>query len=63
MWSTWHPTIFAALAPACATVVEANWSRFSFFMVVVQQIRHPLGHTAVWQGFAAWVAMHMPSFS
>jgi hypothetical protein len=37
------------------------WS--TIFMVVVQQIRHPLGHTAVWQGFAAWVAMHMPSFS
>ena len=33
------------------------------FMVVVQQIRHPLGHAAAWQSFAAWVAMHMPSFS
>jgi len=37
------------------------WS--TIFMVVVQQIRHPLGHTAGWQSFAAWVAMHMPSFS
>jgi hypothetical protein len=37
------------------------WS--TIFMVVVQQIRHPLGHTAVWQSFAAWVAIHMPSFS
>ena len=37
------------------------WS--TIFMVVVQQIRHPLGHTAAWQSFAAWVAMHMPSFS
>jgi hypothetical protein len=37
------------------------WS--AIFMVVVQQIRHPLGHTAAWQSFAAWVAMHMPSFS
>ena len=35
----------------------------TIFMVVVQQIRHPLGHTAAWQSFAAWVAMHMPSFS
>ena len=35
----------------------------AIFMVVVQQIRHPLGHTAAWQNFAAWVAMHMPSFS
>ena len=37
------------------------WS--TIFMVVVQQMRHPLGHTAAWQSFAAWVAMHMPSFS
>ena len=37
------------------------WS--TIFMIVVQQMRHPLGHTAVWQSFAAWVAMHMPSFS
>jgi hypothetical protein len=37
------------------------WS--TIFMVVVQQIRHPVGHTAAWQSFAAWVAMHMPSFS
>jgi len=35
----------------------------TIFMVVVQQIRHPLGHTAAWQSFAAWVAMHMASFS
>ena len=35
----------------------------TIFMVVVQQIRHPLGHTAAWQSFAAWVAVHMPSFS
>lgn len=37
------------------------WS--AIFLVFVQQIRHPLGHTAAWQSFAAWVAMHMPSFS
>jgi hypothetical protein len=37
------------------------WS--AIFMVVVQQICYPLGHTAAWQSFAAWVAMHMPSFS
>jgi hypothetical protein len=36
------------------------WS--AIFMVVVQQMRHPLSHTAAWQSFAAWVAMHMPSF-
>lgn len=36
------------------------WS--AIFMVVVQQVRHPLSHTAAWQSFAAWVAMHMPSF-
>jgi len=36
------------------------WS--TIFLVVGQQIRHPLGHTAAWQSFAAWVAMHMPSF-
>jgi len=37
------------------------WS--TIFLTVVQQIRHPLGHTAAWQSFAAWVAVHMPSFS
>ena len=37
------------------------WS--TIFIVVLQQIRHPLGHTAAWQSFAAWVAIHMPSFS
>jgi len=37
------------------------WS--TIFMTAVQQIRHPLGHTAAWQSFAAWVATHMPSFS
>ena len=37
------------------------WS--TIFMTAVQQIRHLLGHTAAWQSFAAWVAMHMPSFS
>jgi hypothetical protein len=35
----------------------------TIFMVVVQQIRDPLGHTAAWQRLAAWVATHMPSFS
>jgi len=35
----------------------------TIFLVVVQQVRHPLGYTAAWQSFAAWVAMHMPSFS
>jgi hypothetical protein len=37
------------------------WS--TIFMVVVQQMRYPLSHTAAWQSFAAWVAMHMLSFS
>jgi hypothetical protein len=36
------------------------WS--TIFLVVAQQVRHPLSHTAAWQSFAAWVAMHMPSF-
>jgi hypothetical protein len=38
-----------------------TWS--ALFLVVAQEIRHPLGNTAAWQSFAAWVAMHMPSFS
>ena len=37
------------------------WS--AIFMVIVQQICLPLGRTAAWQSFAAWVATHMPSFS
>lgn len=35
----------------------------AIFMTCVQQIRHPLGHTAAFQRFAAWIAVHMPSFS
>jgi FtsH-binding integral membrane protein len=27
----------------------------SVFLIVLQQVRMPLGRTAVWQGFAAWV--------
>jgi len=37
------------------------WS--TIFLVIAQQIRHPLSHTAAWQSFAAWVALHTPSFS
>jgi hypothetical protein len=33
----------------------------TIFMVFVQQIRHPLGHTATWQRLADWVAMRTPS--
>ncbi|HET8923007.1 MAG TPA: hypothetical protein VFN26_08440 [Candidatus Acidoferrum sp.] len=36
------------------------WS--SAFLLVVQQGRHLIGHTAAWQSFAAWVATHSPSF-
>lgn len=36
------------------------WS--SMVLLVVQQVRHPLGHTTAWQSFAAWVATHAPSF-
>jgi len=35
----------------------------AIFLVVVQQLRHPVGHSAAWQSFAAWVAVHMPSFT
>lgn len=34
------------------------WS--SAFLLAVQQARHPLGHSAAWQQFAAWAALHMP---
>ena len=30
-----HPMIFAALARACATVLEANWNRFSFSLATL----------------------------
>jgi len=32
------------------------WS--SVFLLVVQQARHPISHTALWQSFAAWVGTH-----
>ena len=34
----------------------------SAFLVVVQQLRHPLGHTATWQTFATWIQTHSISF-
>jgi len=34
----------------------------TIFIFAVQQACDPLGRTAGWQSFAAWVAMHMPSF-
>jgi hypothetical protein len=37
------------------------WS--TIFVVVVQQLRFPVGNASAWQTFAAWVATHMPSFS
>jgi len=36
------------------------WS--TIFVVVVQQSRHPVGHTAGWQSFASWVATHLHLF-
>ena len=35
----------------------------AIFVVAVQQLCYPLGRSGAWQSFAAWVAMHMPSFS
>ncbi len=37
------------------------WS--SVFLVVVQQVRHPIGHTVAWQSFAAWVGTHFTALS
>jgi hypothetical protein len=34
----------------------------SGFLVAVQQLRHPVSHTAVWQAFAAWAQTHVISF-
>lgn len=34
----------------------------SSFLVAVQQLRHPLSHTAVWQAFATWAQSHAISF-
>jgi hypothetical protein len=36
------------------------WS--SIVLLAVQQARDPIGHTAGWQHFAAWVAVHTPAF-
>jgi hypothetical protein len=43
--------------------VQRATIRSAIFMLLVQQTCYPLGRTAAWQRFAAWVAMHMPSFS
>jgi hypothetical protein len=37
------------------------WS--SVFLLGVQQARHPIGQTAVWQSFAAWAGTHFIHFS
>jgi hypothetical protein len=34
----------------------------SGFLLAVQQLRHPLSHTAVWQAFAAWAQAHVICF-
>jgi hypothetical protein len=34
----------------------------STFLVAVQQLRHPLGHTSAWQTFANWAQTHAISF-
>ena len=34
----------------------------SCFLVAVQQLRHPLSHTAAWQAFATWAQTHAISF-
>jgi hypothetical protein len=34
----------------------------SAFLLAVQQLRHPLGHTAAWQAFATWALTHAISF-
>ena len=34
----------------------------SSFLVAVQQLRHPLSHTAAWQAFATWAQNHTISF-
>ena len=34
----------------------------SGFLVAVQQLRHPLSHTAAWQAFATWAQTHAISF-
>jgi hypothetical protein len=34
----------------------------SSFLVAMQQLRHPLSHTAVWQAFATWAQSHAISF-
>ncbi|HEV3219901.1 MAG TPA: hypothetical protein VGZ48_09020 [Candidatus Acidoferrales bacterium] len=30
----------------------------SVFVIAMQLLRHPIGHTAAWQSFAAWVQIH-----
>ena len=37
------------------------WS--TLFLLTVQQVRHLLSPTEVWQSFAIWVQLHTPSFS
>jgi len=34
----------------------------SGFLIAVQQLRHPLSHTAAWQAFATWAQTHTISF-
>ncbi len=34
----------------------------SLFLMLLQQVRAPIGRTALWQGFATWVQTHARSF-
>ena len=72
-WSIFEPYSLPVVHAVCffpllAILMAYDWSSTgkvqrvtlaaSGYLVAVQQLRHPLSHTAVWQAFATWAQTH-----
>ena len=76
-WSVFNPYPLAVVHAVCffplvAVLMAYDWWSTgkvqrvtlwaSGFLIAVQQLRHPLSHTAAWQAFATWAQTHAISF-
>jgi hypothetical protein len=71
-WWDYHVTPLFCTYPVLLLLIA--WDRWSTgkwqpvtlwvsaVVVVIQQIRSPIGHTAAWQSFAGWVHVHAQDF-
>ena len=76
-WSFFDPYPLSVVNAVCFFPLLAVWLAYDWlstgklqrvslwasgFLVAVQQLRHPLSHTAAWQRFATWAQTHTISF-